>query len=81
MDLITLALLLTITAPPSEVGESGCYPIPHAQVRPTPRGWYLEAFGDLIPFGDSRLSNDEQFWRCRDSSGAIRGFFIPSVRT
>lgn len=40
-----------------------CQPYPETKVKETPSGYLLED-GKLILYKDTRLSQDQQFWRC-----------------
>jgi hypothetical protein len=57
-------------------GKDDCFPVPVTQVRVTTRGYALWT-GEVIPYDQTQLSEDGQYWRCHDHQKLTRCFFAP----
>lgn len=57
-------------------GPNDCFVIPN--VRAAPNGYILPD-GEVVPFSEALISEDDDYWRCRATDGSRRCFFAPQL--
>lgn len=60
-------------------GEGDCFIV--VPVRTERNGYYVLAYGEVVPFSEALPSPDGKFWRCKKPDGSRRCFFAPPPST
>lgn len=54
-----------------------CSIVPASDMQSTVGGWLIKPTGEVVPYGESQQSEDQDFWRCKRWDGTRRCFFAP----
>jgi hypothetical protein len=57
-------------------GERDCFELADADVKITPRGYYIVSIKETVPFSEATPSPDGKYWRCQ-WGGSRKCFFAP----
>lgn len=58
-------------------GKNDCFVISADDMKALKGGWLITSLGEIVPYSETQMSEDQDFWRCKRWDNTRRCFFAP----